>query len=140
RNVVDRLVRIEFGALPARPIEIVDQVALHVEQAGLEHREQADRAGADDHHVGPDRFDMGSAFVHAGLTWGFSDPIAMRNKPGRGAVNRGRGGFGPSPTRFAPRRKGRSPRPDAARTEAPGASVRSSPAKVDQGKAAGASR
>src|SRR5690606_10242206 len=97
-----------------------------------EHREQADRAGADDHHVGPDRFDMGSAFVHAGLTWGFSDPIAMRNKPGRGAVNRDRGGFGPSPTRFAPRRKGRSPRPDAARTEAPSASVSSSPAKVAQ--------
>jgi len=27
RNVEDRLLRIEFGALPARPVENVDQVA-----------------------------------------------------------------------------------------------------------------
>ena len=54
RDVVDRLVGIEFGALAADLVEIVDQMALHAEQAGLEHGEQAARAGADDDHVGPD--------------------------------------------------------------------------------------
>ncbi len=33
RDVVDRLVRIELDALAADPIEVVDQLALHVEQA-----------------------------------------------------------------------------------------------------------
>ena len=54
RDVVDRLVRIELGALAADLVEIVDQLALHAEQAGLEHGEQAARAGADDGHVGLD--------------------------------------------------------------------------------------
>ena len=52
RNVVDRLFRIELGALAAGPVENVDQVAFHVEQAELEHGEQADRPCADDQHVG----------------------------------------------------------------------------------------
>ena len=56
RNVVDRLLRIELGALAADLVEDVDEVRLHVEQAELEHREQADRARADDEHVGLDRF------------------------------------------------------------------------------------
>ena len=56
RNVVDRLFRIKLGALPAGPVEDVDQMRLDVEQAELEHREQADRACADDQHVGFDGF------------------------------------------------------------------------------------
>ena len=50
-NVVDRLFRIELGALAARPVENVDQMALQVEQAELEHGEQADRPRADDDDV-----------------------------------------------------------------------------------------
>ncbi len=44
RNVVDRLLRIELGALAADLVEDVDEMRLHVEQAELEHREQPDRA------------------------------------------------------------------------------------------------
>ncbi len=55
-NVVDRLLRIELGALAADLVENVDEMALHVEQAKLEHREQADRPRADDENVGLDRF------------------------------------------------------------------------------------
>ncbi len=51
-NVVDRLLRIELGALAAGLVQDVDDVGLHVEQAQLEDREQADRAGAHDDHVG----------------------------------------------------------------------------------------
>src|SRR5690606_30622809 len=50
-NVVDRLFRVEFGALAARPVEDVDEVAFEIEQAELEHGEQAHRACPDDHHV-----------------------------------------------------------------------------------------
>ena len=53
-DVVDRLVRIEFGALAADLVEIVHQLALHPEQTGLEHGEQAAGTCADDDHVGPD--------------------------------------------------------------------------------------
>ena len=51
-DVVDRLFRIERGALPAGGLQRVDDVALHFQHAAFEHREQADRAGADDRHVG----------------------------------------------------------------------------------------
>ncbi len=54
RDVVDRLVGIELGALPAGMRERVDDLALHAEQAELEHGEEADRAGADDHAFGLD--------------------------------------------------------------------------------------
>ena len=47
-NVVDRLLRIQLGALPARPVEDVDQMAFEVQQTQLEHREQSDGARADD--------------------------------------------------------------------------------------------
>ena len=47
-NVVDRLLRIEFGALAAGARQNVDEMAPDVEQAEFEHGEQADRAGADD--------------------------------------------------------------------------------------------
>ena len=53
-NVVDRLFRIELGALPARPVQDVDQVALEIQQPQLEHGEQADGAGADDGDIGFD--------------------------------------------------------------------------------------
>ena len=59
RNVVDRLLGIELGALAADLVEDVDQVRLHVEQAELEHREQAHRARADDESVGLDHFGLG---------------------------------------------------------------------------------
>ena len=42
RNVVDRLFRIELGALPARPVENVDDMAFEIEQPELEHGEEAD--------------------------------------------------------------------------------------------------
>ena len=74
RNVVDRLFRIQLGALPARPVEDVDQVALQVQQPQLEHGEQADGAGADDHDIGLDRLAfsgrdgfVGHALVHGRL-------------------------------------------------------------------------
>ncbi len=52
RNVVDRLLRIKLRALPAGSVEDVDEGALHVEQTELEHREEPDRACADDDDVG----------------------------------------------------------------------------------------
>ena len=55
-NVVYRLLRIKLRALAADLVEDVDQMRLHVEQAELEHREEADRPGADNENVGFDRF------------------------------------------------------------------------------------
>ena len=55
-NVVDRLFRIELGALAADLVEDVDQMRLHVEQAQFEHGEQSARARANDQHIGFDRF------------------------------------------------------------------------------------
>ena len=55
RNVVDRLLGIELGTLAADLVEDVDEVALHVEKAQLEHGEQADGARANDQHVSLDR-------------------------------------------------------------------------------------
>jgi hypothetical protein len=59
RNVVDRLLGVELGALAAGLVEDVDQVGLHVEQPKLEHREQAHWARADDERVGLDHFGLG---------------------------------------------------------------------------------
>ena len=53
-NVVDRLFRIKLGALPARPVQDVDQMAFEVQQPQLEHGEQADGARADDGDIGFD--------------------------------------------------------------------------------------
>ena len=55
-NVVDRLFRIELGALAADLVEDVDQMRLHVEQAQFEHGEQAAGARANNQHIGFDRF------------------------------------------------------------------------------------
>src|SRR5688572_20619160 len=51
RNVVDRLLRIKLGALAARPVEDVDEVAFEVEEAELEDREQAAGPGSDDDDI-----------------------------------------------------------------------------------------
>ena len=56
RNVVDRLLRIELGALSARAVENIDQMAFDVDEAELEHGEQPDRACADDDDVCGDDF------------------------------------------------------------------------------------
>ncbi len=50
-NVVDRLLGIKLGALAAGLGQDVDEVAADVEQAELEHGEEPDRTGADDHDV-----------------------------------------------------------------------------------------
>ena len=55
-NVVDRLFRIELGALAADLVEDVDQMRLHVEQAQFEHGEQSAGARANNQHIGFDRF------------------------------------------------------------------------------------
>src|SRR5262245_5948391 len=54
-DVVDRLVRIELGTLPARMCERIDHVRRDAEQAQLENLEEAARSGSDDHHLAFDR-------------------------------------------------------------------------------------
>ncbi len=54
RNVVDRLFGIELGALSARPIENVDDVAFEVDQTQFEHGEQTHGARANNHDIGDD--------------------------------------------------------------------------------------
>ena len=51
RNVVDRLLGIERGALAARLRQRVEHGAAHVQHAAFEHREQPDRPGADDRDI-----------------------------------------------------------------------------------------
>ena len=53
-DVVDRLLRVERGALPAYLRQRVHHVRVDSEQPQLEDLEQAARAGADDDHVGLD--------------------------------------------------------------------------------------
>ncbi len=55
-NVVDRLFRIELGALAADLVEDVDQMRLHVEQAQLKDGKQSARTRANNQHIGFDRF------------------------------------------------------------------------------------
>ena len=52
RDVVDRLVRIQLRALPARMLQRIDDVRADAEQPQLEHLEQAAGAGADDDDLG----------------------------------------------------------------------------------------
>src|SRR4029077_8892973 len=61
RDVVDRLLRIELGALATDLVEDIDEVRLDIKQAKLEHREQADRARADDQNIGLDRLTHNSS-------------------------------------------------------------------------------
>jgi len=69
RNVVDRLVRIQFGALTADALRAVDEMTGQADHAGLERREQADGPRADDQHVGlyrrTDRRGNGRTHIHA---------------------------------------------------------------------------
>ncbi len=55
RNVVDGLVGVELEALAAGMRQRIDNLGGDLEQAELEHLEQADRAGADDQRIGRDR-------------------------------------------------------------------------------------
>ena len=63
-NVVDRLLRIELGALAARLVEDVDDRRLDVEEAEFEDREKADRPGADDDDVGLDHSAAHGDVIH----------------------------------------------------------------------------
>src|SRR5882757_3389451 len=51
-DVVDRLFRVERGALPASRIQRIDDMALHLQHAALKHGEQPDRAGTDNRDIG----------------------------------------------------------------------------------------
>ena len=54
RNVIDRLLRIKLGALPARHVQNIDKMAAQVEKPEFEHRKQAARAGPDNDDIGLD--------------------------------------------------------------------------------------
>src|SRR5262249_13478421 len=56
RNVVDRLLRIELGALATDLVENIDNMRLHIEQAQFEHGKEPAGPGPDDEHVGLNRF------------------------------------------------------------------------------------
>ncbi len=67
-NVIDRLFRVELGALAADLVENVDDMRLHVEQSELKHCEQRARSCADDEYVGLDGFSH-SCSRHGALGW-----------------------------------------------------------------------
>src|SRR5579862_6800552 len=50
-NVVDRLLGIQLGALPPRPVEDIDDLSLQIEKTELENGEQADRTRAENHNI-----------------------------------------------------------------------------------------
>jgi hypothetical protein len=52
RNVVDRLLGVQFRALAARLRQDVDQMALDIEKTEFEHGKQAYWPGADDRDIG----------------------------------------------------------------------------------------
>ena len=52
RNVIDRLLRIKLGALPAGPVENVHDLGFQLGKAELEDGEQAHRARANNNYVG----------------------------------------------------------------------------------------
>ena len=56
RNVIDRLFRIKLGALPAGPVENINDMAFDVEQAQFKNRKQTARARANDHGIGGNYF------------------------------------------------------------------------------------
>src|SRR5690606_23740325 len=106
-NVVDRLFRVEFGALAAWPVEDVDDVALEVEQAELEHGKEAHGPCPDDDDVRCDLFlchslvqrhDLVVRQAHHEVYWGAgvrrpSSRIRLRMKAGRTACGRPREGY-----------------------------------------------
>ena len=50
-DIVNRLFRVQFGALAARLVENIDKLAGKVQEPQLENREQATRAGADNDYI-----------------------------------------------------------------------------------------
>jgi hypothetical protein len=52
RNVVDGLLRVDLSALTARNWEVIDEMALPLEKARFEDREQSARTGTDDDNIG----------------------------------------------------------------------------------------
>jgi len=66
RDVVDRLVRIEFGALPAGRLERIEDMGLDPEQPEFEDLEQPAGARADDHHVGTEGRGLGGGGIRRG--------------------------------------------------------------------------
>ena len=52
RNVIDRLFRIQLGALAAGLVQNIDKVTAQVQKSQLEHRKQAARACTDNNDVG----------------------------------------------------------------------------------------
>ena len=55
-NVIDRLLGIKFGALPAGFRKNVDEMRADIEEPQFEHGEQAHRPRADNQAIGLDRF------------------------------------------------------------------------------------
>jgi len=53
-NVVDRLLGVKLGALPAGPVENIDQMRLDVDEAEFKHGEKPHRPCAHDHGIGLD--------------------------------------------------------------------------------------
>ena len=74
-NVVDRLFRIELGALAADLVEDVDEMRLHVEKAKLEGGEQTAGAGANNQHIG---FDHVAHVVSLSVVIGWTAPGGQR--------------------------------------------------------------
>ena len=66
-NVIDRLFRIQLGALAAGLGQYVDEMRLDVEQAQLKHRKQADWPRADNDNIRLDNFRHVSTQKSAGL-------------------------------------------------------------------------
>jgi hypothetical protein len=56
RNVIDRFLRIEFGALSPGAIENIDNLAFDIEESELEHCKKTAGARSDDHGVSCDDF------------------------------------------------------------------------------------
>src|SRR4051812_14925234 len=86
-NVVDRLFRIELGALAADLVEDVDEMRLHVEKAELEGGEQTAGSGANNQHIGFDRVaHVVSLLVVIGWTapGGQRNPACLANGDGSG--------------------------------------------------------
>ena len=81
RDVVDRLVRIQLGALPARRRQRIEHMGLDAQQAELEHLEQAAGTGADDDDLGTDRPCRGTG-GGSGSGTGGGNSIAQGNSSG----------------------------------------------------------
>src|SRR5713101_6307951 len=84
RNVVDRLLGIELGALSADLVEDVDKVSIDVEQAEFEHCKKTAGAGADDKYVSLDG--IGHAwFLRAWNDEIVSEDLASPDRPAKSA-------------------------------------------------------